>query len=83
MTDQAPVTYAGPPRVLSGVQPSGAPGASDGVRRGPVTGANIGIFESRMKAAGASCSPAPGVCTGLADFVLPGAGVLERFMNGR
>ncbi|MCA0356666.1 MAG: tryptophan--tRNA ligase [Proteobacteria bacterium] len=24
MTDQAPVTYAGPPRVLSGVQPSGA-----------------------------------------------------------
>ena len=76
-----------------GAQSSGLPGASSGVRRGPVTGANIGMFAialgsgpdraspSRRKAAGASATPRFGTWTG---FLVTGAdplGVEERFMN--
>ena len=44
-----------------GTQSAGAPGASSGVRRGPVTGANMGMepgaAEAPLKAAGASDTP--------------------------
>ena len=44
-----------------GTQSAGAATGSSGVRRGPATGANIGIFPvSRRKAADASCTPGLG-----------------------
>ncbi|VDC51025.1 hypothetical protein BREV_BREV_02454 [Brevundimonas mediterranea] len=65
-----------------GTQSAGAATGSSGVRRGPVTGANIGIFPvSRLKAAAASRTPGSGVCTGLAGLAAAGFGVEERFMN--
>jgi len=57
-----------------GTQSAGAAGASSGVRRGPLTGANIGA-RPWSKATGASLRPGLGVWTGLVGF----AG--ERAMN--
>ena len=65
-----------------GTQSAGAATGSSGVRRGPVTGANIGIFPvSRMKAVDASCTPGLGTWTGLTGLAAAGFGVEERFMN--
>jgi hypothetical protein len=66
-----------------GVQSAGLPGASSGVRRGPLTGANIGmrlvaVAGSKTKGAAASARPEGlGTWTGLPDWEG------ERAMNGR
>ena len=76
-----------------GVQSDGLPGASSGVRRGPLTGANIGMFgvftgmrgdapsSSRRKAAGASARDSPRTWTGLVMRGAEPLGGEERFMN--